>query len=58
MNFKIELMSELTAEKYAMINTQSWIESYKGIIDEEFLDKIGADEEINKMKEQEEQSID
>ena len=49
MNFKIELMSELTAEKYAMINTQSWIESYKGIIDEEFLDKIGTDEEINKM---------
>ena len=49
MDFKIELMSELTAEKYAVINTQSWIESYKGIIDEEFLDKIGTGEEINKM---------
>ena len=46
----IEEMDIYNAYDYAVVNTKSWIESYGGIVDQEFLDKINTDEEINKMR--------
>ena len=50
MKYQIELMTKDITNEYARISTQSWVESYTGIIDNKFLDKINTTEEINKMK--------
>ena len=50
MNYEIIKMNEENAIEYARINTLSWVQSYKGIINQDFLDKINTLEEIEKMK--------
>ena len=47
MNYTIEELSIDNAHEYAYVNSRAWIESYKGIIDSEYLEKINTDESIN-----------
>lgn len=47
MIYNIEPMTKETAKYYARINTLAWVESYKTIINESFLNKINTDREIN-----------
>ena len=46
MNYKIDELTKENAYEYAYVNSRAWLESYKGIIDDEFLLKINTDEDI------------
>lgn len=46
MNYVIEKLSLDNAHEYAYVNSRAWLESYKGIVDYEFLQKINTDESI------------
>ena len=46
-NYTIEELSIDNAHEYAYVNSRAWLESYKGIIDDEYLEKINTDESIN-----------
>lgn len=48
MNYIIEDMSIDNVEYYARVNALSWKQSYKGIVNDDFLDLINTEEEINK----------
>lgn len=37
MNYVIESMNENNAENYARVNALAWKQSYKGIVDDDFL---------------------
>ena len=50
MNYKFEIMSQDSAIEYAKINIKSWVESYKDIIDEDYLESIHTLNEVEKMK--------
>ena len=51
----IEELSNDNAYEYAYVNSKTWLESYKGIVDEEFLELINTPEKIkifeDKLKE-------
>ena len=46
MDYTIEKLSIENAHEYAYVNSYAWLESYKGIIDNEYLKKINTDESI------------
>ena len=46
MNYVFEDLSVENAEDYARVNALAWKQSYKGIIDNSFLDLINTEEEI------------
>ena len=50
MNYEFEIMSQDSAIEYAKINIKSWVESYKDIIDEDYLESINTLNEVEKMK--------
>lgn len=49
-NYKIIELTEENAIDYAKVNTLAWIQSYKNIIDKQFLDSINTENEIYKMR--------
>ena len=51
MNYTIEKLSVDNAHEYAYVNSRAWLESYKGIIEDEFLEKINTGESINSLTE-------
>ena len=46
MNYVFEYLSVENAEDYARVNALAWKQSYKGIIDNNFLELINTEEEI------------
>ena len=42
MNYEFEIMSQANALEYAKINIKSWVESYKNIVDEDYLESINT----------------
>lgn len=52
MNYEIKEIEKEDLYDYMHVNTLSWIESYKGLIDDEFLDKIikDLDENVERLK--------
>ena len=46
MNYEIDLLNIDNAYDYALVNSRAWLESYKGIIDDEYLKKINTKESI------------
>ncbi len=48
MNYIIENMNEDNVEYYARVNALSWKQSYKGIVDDDFLELINTESEIQK----------
>ena len=51
MDYKIEKLSVDNAHEYAYVNSNAWLESYKGIIDDEYLEEINTDESIKTFTE-------
>ncbi|MBR3661111.1 MAG: GNAT family N-acetyltransferase [Bacilli bacterium] len=51
MNYTIEKLSIDNAYDYAYVNSHAWLESYKGIIDEEYLETINTLESIENYSE-------
>ena len=51
MNCEIELLNTDNAYDYAFVNSRAWLESYKGIVDDEYLEKINTDESIIELSE-------
>ena len=51
MNYTIEKLSVDNAHEYAYVNSRAWLESYKGIIDDEYLEKINTDVSIKTFTE-------
>lgn len=51
MNYIIEDLSIDNAHEYAYVNSCAWLESYKGIIDDKYLEKINTDESIKNFTE-------
>ncbi|MBQ6497346.1 MAG: GNAT family N-acetyltransferase [Bacilli bacterium] len=49
MNYTIENLSLENSEEYARVNALAWKESYKGIINEDYLNFINTEEEIQKL---------
>ncbi len=49
MKYIIEEMNKVNAIEYAKINALSWFESYGGIVNQEFLNKINTNVEIEKV---------
>ncbi len=49
MNYKIEKENENNSIDYIHVNVLAMKQTYKGIINDEFLDKINSEEEIQKM---------
>lgn len=50
MKYIIEKLDKNNAEEYAKINAHAWNESYKGIVNDKFLELINQEEEIIKTK--------
>ena len=48
MNYVIEKMSQDNAEYYARVNALSWMQSYKGIVNDDYLELINSESEIQK----------
>lgn len=48
MNYSIEDMNIDNAEYYARVNALAWKQSYKGIVNDDFLELINTEEEIKK----------
>ena len=51
MDYVIEELSIDNAHEYAYVNSRAWLESYKGIVDDLYLEKINTEEEINELTE-------
>lgn len=51
MNYTIEKLNIDNAYEYAYVNSRAWLESYKGIIDDEYLEQINTDESIKTFTE-------
>lgn len=47
----IEELSIDNAHEYAYVNSRAWLESYKGIVDDEYLEKINTEEGIETLTE-------
>lgn len=50
MNYEFEIMSQANALEYAKINIKSWVESYKNIVDEDYLESINTINELQNRK--------
>ena len=48
MDYIIESMNKDNAEYYARVNALSWKQSYKGIVNDDFLELINTEPEIKK----------
>lgn len=48
MNYLIEKLDLNNAEKYARVNALAWEQSYKGIVNDDFLELINQEDEIQK----------
>ena len=48
MNYTIEKLSVNKVEHYARVNALAWKQSYKGIVNDDFLELINTEEEIQK----------
>ena len=48
MNYAIEELSFNNIKDYVEVNAKAWKETYKGIVNDEFLELINTKEEINK----------
>lgn len=48
MNYIIETLDKNNVENYARVNALAWKESYKGIVNDDFLELINQEEEIQK----------
>ena len=48
MDYTIESMNKDNAEYYARVNALSWKQSYKGIVNDDFLELINTESEIQK----------
>lgn len=48
MNYIIENINEGNVKSYARVNALSWKQSYKGIVNEDFLELINSEPEIQK----------
>ena len=51
MDYIIEKLSIDNAYEYAYVNSRAWLESYKGIIDCEYLERINTEESIKQFAE-------
>lgn len=51
MNYTIETLNENNIEEYVRTNAFAWKETYKGIVNDEFLDLINTEEKIQKSVE-------
>ena len=51
MDYTIEKLSIDNAHEYAYVNARAWLESYKGIIDDEYLERINTDKNIKILTE-------
>ena len=51
MNYAIEDLSIDNANEYAKVNALAWKQSYKGIVDDEYLEEINTAESIEKLTE-------
>lgn len=45
----IENINSSNIEYYARVNALAWLQSYKGIVNDEFLELINTEEEIQKQ---------
>lgn len=50
-NYVIEKMNENNALDYARVNALAWLQSYKDIVDEDYLKSINTEEKIQKTSE-------
>ena len=48
MNYSIEELNHDNVSDYVKVNTKAWQETYKGIVNDSFLELINTPEEINK----------
>lgn len=46
MNYTIEELRDENANEYARVNMLAWKQSYKGIVDDDFLELLNTKEEI------------
>lgn len=51
MNYQFEILDENNTYDYTYVHSRAWLESYKGIIDDECLIKINTDDHINELSE-------
>lgn len=57
MNYFIEELSLVNVRDYVKINAKAWQETYKEIVNDEFLELIGRDSEIDKSIERKRKSL-
>ena len=57
MNYNIEELNHDNVSDYVKVNTKSWQETYKGIVNDSFLELINTPEEINKSIERKKKDI-
>ena len=50
MNYEFEIMSQANVMEYAKISIESWVESYKDIVDEGYLESISTINELENRK--------
>ena len=46
MSYRIEPLSNDNAYEYAYVNSRAWLESYRGLIDDEYLERINSEENL------------
>ena len=51
MNYKFELLSNENAYEYAYVNSTAWLETYPGLIDQEFLESLVTEEALKEFEE-------
>ena len=57
MNYSIEELNLNNIRDYGIVNAKAWQETYKGIVNAEFLELIGRDSEIDKSIERKKKDI-
>ena len=57
MNYNIEELNHDNVSDYVKVNTKAWQETYKGIVNDSFLELINTPEEINKSIERKKKDI-
>lgn len=50
MNYEFEIMSQANAMEYAKISIKSWVESYKDIVDKDYLESINTKNQVESRK--------
>lgn len=57
MNYTIEELRDENANEYARVNMLAWKQSYKGIVDDDFLELLNTKEEIERQTERLKQGL-